>query len=133
MGRGMQYFQCMQQFVICQHLIVNHPKYDRNDFNPEIGPSTLGRFADTAGDSHVMEEFEGLWAGYVLNGLQTDAGLATVVAPRPGNGKNAVRLLTLPLDEYHLPILPPLKANINSEDINVLIRSFLVIHYRKLK
>ena len=88
MGRGMQYFQCMQQFVICQHLIVNHPKYDRNDFNPEIGPSTLGRFADTAGDSHVMEEFEGLWAGYVLNGLQTDARLATV-GPSTGQWKES--------------------------------------------
>ena len=130
MARRKRCIQCMHILPSCHESIFGII-YVRNDFNAEIGDAGLARLVNPAGESDVVAQFERVCSKYIFNALHNDAGRGVDDAMPAAQSKHVPPHLGLALDKYMLPILPQVKENINTDDINILIRSFLVIHYRK--
>lgn len=76
-----------------------------------------------------MDKFEDDWCGYAYSALLRDAGKGEDDrAAAAGSRRPAAAIIDLERDEYGLPIVPPRKS-MKSGDLDVLIRSFLTIHY----
>ena len=102
----------------------------RHNFNHEIGEPAGDCFLDAPQYSEAVETFEDVWAEYAYSALLRDSGRGADDVRRPAPRKQPTTIVDLERDEHDLPLLPPLEPNMKTDEINTLIRSFLVIHYR---
>jgi hypothetical protein len=102
---------------------------DRHDFNDRVGKQAISSFS--VDNEDALETFEKEWAGYAYSALLHDAGrteaegAAAAGVPR----RLPAAIIELDRDPYGLPIIPPARS-MKGGDLDVLIRSFLTIHYR---
>ena len=102
----------------------------RHDFNDQLGTTPIGLFADQ--DHEALDAFEREWALYAYSALLRDAGRSEEEGAAAAGIRRRLpaEVMELQSDRYGLPIIPPAGC-MKGGDLNVLIRSFLTIHYRK--
>jgi hypothetical protein len=101
---------------------------NRHDINDRIGNPPVRPFSEDHSDT--LDKFEDDWCGYAYSALLRDAGKGEDDgAAAAGTRRQAAAIIELERDEYGLPIVPP-RRSMKSGDLDVLIRSFLTIHYR---
>ena len=76
-----------------------------------------------------MSQFENKWGAYAYEALLRDAGHNEAHEACAVRIKKKPKFIDFERDEYDLPLLEPLKPDINTAEINIIIRSFIVIHY----
>jgi len=101
---------------------------NRNDFNSKIGKYPPEPFVDNLLEVSTQQRMEAEWGSYAHVALCVDAG------EEPGEPAGSARraptaLIEFERDVYDLPLLSPLKEYMKTDEINVIIRSFLTIHY----
>jgi hypothetical protein len=98
-----------------------------HDYNDQIGTPAVERFE--VENSHDLTMFESAWSPYAYAALLRDAGKSEEDGAATAAGKRqSAAILTLDEDEYGLPIIPA-EINMKGAELDLLIRSFLTIHY----
>ena len=102
---------------------------NRHDFNDRLGTPAISPFS--VDNKDALEEFEKEWAGYAYGGLLRDAGRteAEGAAKAGVTRRLPAAIIELEQDHYGLPIIPPARS-MKAGDLDLLIWSFLTIHYR---
>lgn len=103
---------------------------NRNDFNSKIGNHPPEPFVDNLLEVSTQQRMEAEWANYAHVALCVDAGQEPA-EPAGAARRAPTALIEFERDVYDLPLLPPLKEYMKTDELNTLIRSFLTIHYRE--
>ena len=99
--------------------------HDRHDFNDRLGTQAISSFS--ADNEEALEVFEKDWAGYAYSALLHDSGRSEAEGAAVARRLPAA-IIDLNSDPYGLPIIPPARS-MRGGDLDLLIRSFLTIHY----